>query len=201
MEELHARITFFEECLGTNPGDPALFKNYIASKAPDALKLADEVAIMGEQAITNLKTTIFMKDKKGVPFIYDYHMKGFFKAACSACREMPKSASKDLSAFRKKIDQLIHIYPRTISLILPKGGKMGICERPLRASTPQGERVALTCSETVPEGTFFDIKIVDLSEKLSKHIQEWLDYGQYSGMLQWRNSGKGRFHWKKTKST
>jgi hypothetical protein len=28
-------------------------------------------------------------------------------------------------------------------------------------------------------------------------VQEWLDFGELRGMLQWRNSGKGRFHWEK----
>lgn len=26
-------------------------------------------------------------------------------------------------------------------------------------------------------------------------VKEWLEYGQFHGMLQWRNSGKGRFVW------
>lgn len=26
-------------------------------------------------------------------------------------------------------------------------------------------------------------------------MREWLDYGKWSGIGQWRNSGKGRFLW------
>jgi len=28
-----------------------------------------------------------------------------------------------------------------------------------------------------------------------KLLREWLDYGQFKGIGQWRNSGKGRFEW------
>lgn len=28
-----------------------------------------------------------------------------------------------------------------------------------------------------------------------KEFKEWLDYGRFKGMLQWRNSGKGKFEW------
>lgn len=32
-----------------------------------------------------------------------------------------------------------------------------------------------------------------LDEGLEKYVREWLDYGVFSGIGQWRNSGKGRF--------
>ena len=36
----------------------------------------------------------------------------------------------------------------------------------------------------------------DGSEALDEAlVREWLDYGAYSGIGQWRNSGKGRFTW------
>jgi hypothetical protein len=196
MEKLTVQITFIEECLGTTAGDSDLFKTYIASKSPDAETIEEEVATHGTLEVAQKQMTIFMKHK-GVPFIYDYMIKGFFKAACQACMQMPKSKSADLKAFRKKIDQLIFVQPREIFLKIPKGEKMGVCQRPLRASTPSGERVALACSESVPAGTSFTITIIDLTEKMEKIIREWLDYGEYNGLLQWRNSGKGRFKWKK----
>lgn len=198
MKKLKVKITFLQECLGTVSGDSELFKSYIASKAPDAETMKEEVAARGTEKVEQKAMTIFNK-QKGVPFIYDYVIKGFFKAACQACAQMPGSKSAGIKAFRKRIDQLIHIQPREITLTLPKGKKMGICQRPLRASTPSGERIALACSESVPEGTEFEITIVDLSERLEKEIEEWLDYGEWNGLLQWRNSGKGRFKWKVVK--
>ncbi|MEE0146233.1 MAG: hypothetical protein UEP80_07665, partial [Senegalimassilia anaerobia] len=78
---------------------------------------------------------------------------------------------------------------------LPEGGEVGICERPLRADTPHGARVALARSETVPAGTKIRFTLVVMNESDWPLVQEWLDYGQFRGIGQWRNSGKGRFEW------
>ena len=81
-------------------------------------------------------------------------------------------------------------------LALPAGTGIGNCQRPLRASTPQGERVALASSETVPAGTKLRFDIVMLDPKLEGLVREWLDYGELRGLGQWRNAGKGSYSWK-----
>jgi hypothetical protein len=192
MKKLTVRLTFIEEILGTASGDPKLHATYIASKAPDAKTLAEEIKALGAEAVEKKQMTLFPRMGKK-PFIWNYQVKGFFKAACQACREIPKSKSQDLSAFRKKIDQLIFVRDRQIPLKLPAGETLGVCTRPLRASTPQGERIALASSESAPAGSTVEFTIIDLSERLGKAIIEWLDYGEFSGLLQWRNSGKGAF--------
>jgi hypothetical protein len=70
---------------------------------------------------------------------------------------------------------------------------MNECQRPLRASTAQGERIALAHSETVPTGSWFDVEIKCLVDGYTKIVKEWLDYGELRGLGQWRNSGKGKF--------
>ncbi len=72
-------------------------------------------------------------------------------------------------------------------------GEMGVCERPLRASTAQGERIALSSSETAPAGTYIDIEINCLTKDMHDLALECLDYGKLRGIGQWRNSGKGRY--------
>ena len=72
---------------------------------------------------------------------------------------------------------------------------MGNCQRPLRASTPMGERIALANSETCPEGSYIEIEVTVLKDDLMPAVIEWLDYGKLRGLCQWRNSGKGRFVW------
>ena len=84
---------------------------------------------------------------------------------------------------------------RQIKLQIPEGGKIGSCQRPLRASTAQGERVALANSESCPAGTVVEFTIMTMVDDLMKNIIEWLDYGQLNGIGQWHNSGKGRFEW------
>lgn len=69
------------------------------------------------------------------------------------------------------------------------------CQRPLRAQTPQGERIALAMSETVPKGCYIDVKITLLKDDLQAMVEQCLDYGKLRGIGQWRNSGKGRFEW------
>ena len=58
--------------------------------------------------------------------------------------------SSKMTAFKKVIDGNIFVFPRRIPLIFD--GEMTICQRSLRAQTPQGERVALSASEEVPAG-------------------------------------------------
>ena len=67
------------------------------------------------------------------PIIFDYLVKGFFKNACSAMREVPKSESSKIKAYKKKIDNLVFVAPRMIDIDM--SGEMTICERPLRAQT------------------------------------------------------------------
>jgi hypothetical protein len=70
---------------------------------------------------------------------------------------------------------------------------MGECQRPLRASTAQGERIALSHSEAAPAGTFVELEIQCLTKDMFDLAEECLEYGKLRGIGQWRNSGKGRF--------
>lgn len=84
---------------------------------------------------------------------------------------------------------------RQIVLQLPDGAEIGNCQRPLRASTAQGERVALANSESCPAGTIIEFTIMCMVDELMNNVIEWLDYGKLNGIGQWHNSGKGRFEW------
>ena len=197
MKEIKAKITFTEELLGTASSDPEVHKTYIASKAPNAPKLEEEVEALGVDNIAEKSMTIFPRDKDGNPILWDYQIKGFFKDSCSALRKVTGTASSKIKAYKKEIDGLIFVFPREIKINL--NGEIGICERPLRAQTAQGERVALASSETVPAGSSAKITIRCLSDAHEKAVREWLDYGQLKGLGQWRNSGKGRFSWEEIK--
>lgn len=74
-------------------------------------------------------------------------------------------------------------------------GEMGICERPLRAATPMGERVALSISESIPAGSTLEFEILCMTDVMKELVMECLDYGALRGLGQWRNSGKGRFEY------
>ena len=196
---LKITLEFKESLLGTMPADPDIYREYIASNAPDAGTIEDEVAALGAEAVEERGMTVFARDDADQPCIYDYHVKGFFKDACSMCRRMPGSESKKLKAHKKVIDGVIFAEPRMLRLVPPGGGEfegeLGTLQRPLRASTAQGERVALAMSETVPAGTTVDVDVTLMDPALEGVLTEWLDYGQLRGLGQWRNSGMGRFTW------
>ena len=187
------RITLREDILGTAPNDQEIYSRFIASKAPNAQSVEDEIATVGLEEYADRQVTVFHRDENGTPFIYDYLIKGFFKNACKAMREVPSSKSSKLKAYKTKIDNLVFVEPRKIYFDTAEDFKTGICERPLRASTAQGERIALSMSETIPAGTSFEIEICTMNEEMMKFIDEWLDYGYWNGLGQWHNSGKGRF--------
>ena len=110
-------------------------------------------------------------------------------------KKVAGSKSSGCKAFKKQIDGLIFANPRLIPLILPEGKTMGVCQRPLRAQTAQGERVALAMSESVPAGTTCEVEITCLVDADVPMVKEWLDYGRLRGIGQWRNASKGRYTW------
>jgi hypothetical protein len=188
-------ITFTEELLGTAAADPAIHSEFIASKAPNAKTREEEIAEHGVEEVEQKSMSLFPKDN-GNPFLYDYQIKGFFKDACSCLMRVPDTKSSKLKAYKKVIDGTIFVFPRKIPIQL--NGKLGDCQRPLRASGPQGERVALAHSETVPVGSKIEFVIDLLDDSKWPTVEEWLEYGKLRGLGQWRNSGKGRFNYEAT---
>ena len=193
MKQIKVRLTFTEGILGTSPGNEDIYREYIAGKAPDAASIEEEVAALGAAEVTEKAKTVFPRTDVGVPFIYDYQIKGFFKDTCGGLRKVKGTESSKIKAFKKEIDKLIFIEPREIPF--EQYGVIGECQRPLRASTPMGERVSLAISEEIPAGAVVEFAIVLFSEEHEALVREWLDYGRFSGIGQWRNSGKGRFTW------
>ena len=198
MKTINIEIEFTDEILGTASADPEIHSKFIASKAPDARTMAQEVAALGVDEVEGNAMTVFPRDADGEPCLWDYQVKGFFKDACSMLRRVKGSESSKLKAYKKLIDGLVFVEPRQIRLDT-HGEDMDGCQRPLRAQTAQGERIALAHSETCPEGTTCEFEVVLLDEGLEPALREWLDYGRLRGIGQWRNSGKGRLEWREIK--
>lgn len=191
--KMEVEIVLQEEMLGTKAANPDVFADFIASKHPSGTPQKDELdkAEHREEA----GTTVFHKEN-GIPGLYDYQIKGFFKDACGAINRFDKderNGMDKLSAYKTKIDGCIFVFPRFIPIILPKDGKMGVCERPLRADTAQGPRVSVVRSETVPAGSMIRFEVQIMSKELAPYVQLWFGYGSLRGLGSWRNSGKGRF--------
>jgi hypothetical protein len=192
MTKVHVKLTFTDDLLGTSSGNPELHREFIASKAPDAAKMEEEVASLGVEAVEEKSMTVFPKMADGTPYLWDYQIRGFFKEICGAMRGIPGTKSSKVKAYKKKVDNTIFVEPREIPLDL-HSMKIADCQRPLRASTMQGERIALANSEVCPQGTTCEFDVLCMVDEDVDMLREWLEYGKYKGIGQWRNSGKGRF--------
>lgn len=193
MKEMRVRLTFTEEILGTASNDKDIHSEFIASKAPDAPSREEEIEAIGVEAVIEKGMTVFPRNKEGKPILFDYQIKGFFKNSAKAFNYV--GGEEKLTAYKSKIDNLVFVKERMIELQLPEGAEIGKCQRPLRASTAQGERVALASSESCPAGTVIEFTVMCMLDELMNNVIQWLDYGALNGIGQWHNSGKGRFTW------
>lgn len=216
---MRVRLTTFEEVLGSAPADPNILSRWIASNAKEAAeKTGKEIpdenfeqeadAIKADQDAIDNKMTVFPRmtvgDDDDIPCLWDYQVRGMFKDSIGMLRRIKDAKGKKMykaagvTSYKKVIDGLVFVNPREIPYMNPDGTPAhvsGICERPLRASGPTGERVALAASEVVPAGVCAEFEIVCIDPSLRDVIVECLDYGRLRGLGQWRNSGKGRYTW------
>lgn len=200
MEVYEIELTFKEPMLGTVPKNKDIYRDFVASKAP--VPENGEAEVETVQEAEERGWTGFHALSDGRPFIYNYMIKGFFKDACSMLSRVSgkkekgkdrvaKNNSSRLTAFKKVIDGLVFVEPREIPIEL--NGVLEIIERPLRAQTAQGERVTLCRSDIAPAGSKIVFKVHVLGEVSKALLVEWLDYGAFRGLGQWRNASYGSF--------
>lgn len=193
MKQINYKLTITEPILGSQPADPNIHSKFIASKAPHENK-DEELESLPDDG---KGITVFSRDEEGNPILWDYQIKGFFKDAAKMLRKIKGTESSKIKAYKQEIDGLIFPSPRKIKIVMPEGSEIGTCERPLRASTPMGERVALSSSEMIPAGSYLEFNVKLYDESMEKWIDELFEYGHDRGLGQWRNSGMGRFTWEK----
>lgn len=196
---MKVRITLNEEMLGMSPANKDIYREFIASKAPDAPSTEEEVEAIGVDAVEEKGITVFPRDEDGDPFIWDYQLKGFFKDSMQMLIKAGKAGYEggkycaQVKAYKKLIDGTLFIFPRKVKIKVPVDDEMGYCSRSLRAQTMQGERTSLAKSETVPAGSTIEFELFLMGDTLKNPCIECLKYGEHRGLGQWRNSGKGVF--------
>ena len=203
------KLTFDDRLLGTEPSNPDIYRDYIAAKAPDPYAALNELNFLPPENVDEDGVpmrdgiTVFHRDAKGQPCLHMRHIKGFFKEACRSMqmasgkdatgKKALKNESSKLTAYKTRIDSLVFVAPDWLPLHLPEGTEITREQRPLLASTPQGIRSALACSECAPAGTWIEFSVSLLNDGLYDALIEWMDYGIFKGLGCWRNSGCGRF--------
>lgn len=196
------RIHGITPMLGVAPASKTLRTEYIISKAPtDALRQEE---IDNTPDLDDKGLTVFDRDNQDRLCFMGYKMKGFFKEALDALQAQ-------LGVLRPggKIDKLVAVEPRYIPIM--RNGEYlreedSVNERPLRAKTMPGDRVALASSEQIDDPWEFEIEVSlfpNGGTAKSKAItwdalETALDYGAWHGLGGWRNADWGRFTWERT---
>ena len=205
MNKMKIRIYFIQDVLGTWANNKQLVTDFISNSATKkcvrtdtSLPVEEEINFCPEiedPDMQELKTmTVFPRDPHtGEPVMMGYQLKGFFKSAAKACRNRADSKSAKMTSFISKIDSDINIVSKFAIIHWGPDNRFHNLQRPLRAETAKGPRIALANSEVISAGAYFDMEISFPVDKYVDLIQEWLNYGYYVGLLQWRNAGYGRF--------
>lgn len=194
--QYQVKIEFLEPLLGTATTNPQVFTDFIVEKAVangvpnvadewDTLPTADDI-----DRLTSRGMTAFHRNSAGQNILYNYMIRGYLKEACGHLWSVKGTESSQLKAYKKRINGWVFVEPREVAIAL--SGPVTVLERPLRAQTPQGERVALTSSAMIPAGSTaaFRLKILNPSVITLDMVREWLDYGEMIGLGQWRSSAK-----------
>lgn len=204
-------VELTEPMLGTVPANKQVYTDYIRDKEAEKrvpVPEADAEAVtQADEEVLDLGAkgyTSFYQDKEGHPILMDYQIKGFLKEAGNIMKDVIEGSDakgkvvEGFKALRSHIDNELFVFPRRIK-IADKVDPEPL-ERPLRAMTQQGPRVALVKSDTVPEGTTFEfeIRVLKHSKINEGAIRLVLDYGAVKGFGQWRNGGYGRFEYRLT---
>lgn len=184
------KATTITDLLGTVPLDPDTYDSVVAAKAPEDQPTDDETEMLPEEPQKGV--TGFLRDSLGRPMIASYSIKGFFKEACGMLRRVSGSHSANLTSYKKVIDGMVFVDPRFI--IIHTEAPITRMTRPLRAQTARGERICLATSEVIAVGAVMEFEVQVMGNTVKETmLREWLDYGKYLGLGQWRAASWGRF--------
>ena len=196
------KLTGTTPILGTSPASQAIRTQYVASKAPTPELMEEEIE-ENSFDLDEKGVTVFNRNRNDELCLMSHQVKGFIKEALEALKPQLK-----IGNVKKKVDTLISVEPRFI--VLKKNGEPlkeedAMLERPLRAETPKGPRVALQSSEMLEEGwsiefelTMFPSDGTKMSNPMTfEALETVLDYGMYHGLGQWRGADYGHFVWER----
>jgi len=191
-------IETMERILGSSPGDPEIYRKYIANSPSDPDRGAgsperEEEEVNSLPQVEEKGLTVFPRDGSGCLHMWDFQVKGYLKEAGNILKDQLR-----IRGLRDKVDNYVYVFPRRI--LFQRDGQLltqpdGVFARPLRAMTMQGPRVSIAISEYVepPIRLEFGIRLLEHKELNETVLQEILEFGQLKGLGQWRNGSWGRF--------
>jgi hypothetical protein len=156
-------------------------------------------------------TTIFFWDKKADrPCLGSHMIKGYLKAAAEAIgRTLPTkhgTVLHSISYTQSLINQHVSCVEEFITfdrdIVRKEDGTTDYLQRSLRAMTAKGPRISLAKSEQVAAGAKleFTLRVMQNSPITKEILCKLFDYGELSGIGQWRNSGRGAFSYELMKA-
>lgn len=204
VEKLVIQCRTLVPILGLASGNKAIHEEFISSKAPKTEDAVQESAAIPVSEQIEKAMTVFPRNEKGL-FFWDYQMRGAFKGLIEILIELGDCKISKWS-YKKAVDNFLYITPRIIYLQRPDGGycqpsDVTKNERPLRATTMQGDRIALASSEQLDAGTnwTFELTLLTGSNPKTKLaiidrelIEKCLALTPFHGFGQWRGGGWGR---------
>lgn len=218
-ESLTVELTFTEPLLAVCPGNRDIYHDWKSPNAPSAALAAEEEAALPEldpEEIEIKGMTVFPRDDTGLHF-WDWQLRGMIKEQIETLVHLGSAPDAlNVYNYKKAVNKFVHVTPRRVYLLDPSGNPWKIAieklQRPLRASTMRGERIALASSELLPVGTTcrFDVILLQSPPKSGPKtklavfdedlIAQCLNLGKLTGLGQWRSGGWGRFTWERLKA-
>jgi hypothetical protein len=219
QETLKIKMTFTEPLLGSQPGNKEVHSEFIAARAAafkgeppkTAVDAVEETEAIAPDVAVEKASTVFARDEKGL-LLWDYQFRGFLKEAINTLIDLGECKLSRWS-YKRSVDQFVFVTPRRVYLRDAEGkhltGQMEFLERPLRATTMQGDRIALARSEMLQVGTNCELEfkcmLPDSAPKKTiaiidrELVKACLDYNADRGWGQWRSGGYGRYTWEEVK--
>lgn len=199
-------VEFTTELLAMSSGNKEILEEFIAAKAPTVTDAQEEIASTPETV--EKASTVFPKDDIGL-FIWDYQIRGFLKSALKTLIETDPDVKISKWVSAKAVDKFLFVNPRRVYILDAAGDYVaapsGTLQRPLRATTLQGDRICLARSEQMAVGTKIVMTLQWIEGKKGvknpvavfdrELVSAMLNTGAMLGIGQWAGGGWGRFRW------
>lgn len=189
------------EILGTRPKHPDVMRRWLEEQSQpgqDELEALAKAVVDSEDAASAREDAEVDRELarwSGFPtdpetdeiFLYNYQFIGALKEWANKYREQ-----FGIQNMRAKVASHVFIQPRCIYLGITHPD--AVVERPLRAHTAKGDRIALVKSDALAVGTriSFEVHLVPHKEITAEVLQKLFLFGRYAGTFQWRGGGYGQ---------